>query len=195
MKKISLFLILFILLLYNAPYVFSQETDDFKNYPSYVDFNQFDFFKNHEKKVEVFIRPSILKFAAKATSKEDPELSNLLENLKMISVDVFQMDDIKVQEIKSIIDNVSKKLKSKNLEKIVSVKDEKDYVEIFTHIVGDKFSGIVIMALNGKEAVFVNIIGDIKPEQLEKLGGKFNIPNLKNMDTGVQKETDKKIKK
>jgi hypothetical protein len=195
MKKSSLFFVFLILLLSNAPYVFSQETDDFKNYPNYVDFNQLDFFKNHEKKVEVYLRPPLLKFAAKAASKEDPELSNLLENIKLISVNVFQIDDKIIQDIKIIINDVSKKLKSKNWENVVSVKNEKDYVEIYTQIIGDKFSGIVIMAVNGKEAVFVNVIGDIRPEQLEKLGGKFNIPNLKNIDTEKQKETDKGIKK
>jgi hypothetical protein len=122
-------------------------------------------------------------------------LSNLLENIKLISVNVFEIVEKNIQDIKIIINDVSKKLKSKNWENVVSFKNEKDYVEIYTQIIGDKFSGIVIMAVNGKEAVFVNVIGDIRPEQLEKLGGKFNIPNLKNIDTEKQKETDKGIKK
>lgn len=186
MKKLSLFFIFLILLLFNKPYISSQENEDFKNQPSYIDFNQFDFFKNHEKKVEIYLRPSILKFAAKAALKEDPELSNLLENIKLISVNVFQIDDKNIQDIKIIINDVSKKLKSKNWENVVSVKDKKDYVEIFTQIDKDKFSGFVIMAVNGKEAVFVNVVGDIRPEQLEKLSGKFNIPNLTKMGTGVE---------
>lgn len=195
MKKLSLFFVFLILLLFNKSYIFSQENEDFKNQPSYIDFNQFDFFKNHEKKVEVYLRPPLLKFAAKATLKDDPELSALLENIKLISVNVFQIDDKIIQNIKTVMNDVSKKLKSKNWENIVSVKDEKDYVEIYTQIVADKFSGIVIMAVNGSEAVFVNVIGDIRPEQLEKLGGKFNIPNLTKMDTEVKKETKKEIKK
>ena len=37
------------------------------------------------------------------------------------------------------------------------------------------------MVVNNKEAVFVNIIGNIDPEQLGKLSGQFNIPKLSDI--------------
>ncbi len=187
MKKLIFLLIVFILFGYNVSYLSAQEYDSFKGEPGYIDFEKFNFFKGKEKKVELSIKLSLLKFVAKTTEKNDPELSELLGNLSLIKVDVFPIDKTETDEITSIINKISGELKSKNWESIVRVKEPNEQVEIFFQLDDDKLSGLVVMAVNKKEAVFVNIIGKIDPEQLGKLSGKFNIPklddlNIKNME-------------
>jgi len=181
MKKLIFLLIIPVLFGYFTPYSSAQEYEDFKGAPGYIDFDNLSFFKDKEKKVEVSIKPPLLKFVSKVTSKEDPELSELLQNLQLIKVDVFDIDQTELDEVKSIIQSTSKELESKNWENIVRVKEKNEQVEIFTNFTNDQLSGFVIMVVNNKEAVFVNIIGNIDPEQLGKLGGKFNIPKLSDI--------------
>jgi hypothetical protein len=51
---------------------------------------------------------------------------------------------------------------------------------------------LVAVVLDGKEhAVFANVVGDIRPEQLAMLGDKFHIDPLKRLGNCGQKPADK----
>ncbi|NVM03576.1 MAG: DUF4252 domain-containing protein [Candidatus Helarchaeota archaeon] len=178
MKKLILLFIFSTFIGYNIPYSSAQEQKDYKEIPGYIDFDNLDFFKDKEKKVEVSIKAPLLKFASKITDKENPEVSKLIENLELIKVDVYPIDTTETDEVKSIVNRISKELESKDWERMVRVKEKNEQVEIFTKFANDQLSGFVVMAVSKKEAVFVNIIGNIDPAQLGKLGGKFNIPKL-----------------
>ena len=178
MKKLIFLFIASAFIWYSVPCTLAQENKDVKEAPGYIDFENLDLFKGIEKKVEVSIKGPLLKFVSKASATEDPELSKLLENLKLIKVDVFPIDKTITSEVESIINRVSKELESKNWERMVRVKDKEDRVEIYNQFIGEQLSGLVVMAVSDNEAVFVNIIGNIDPEQLGKLGDKFGIPKL-----------------
>lgn len=176
MKKLAY---LFVFILFFSS-VFAQEGESYKKHPGYVDFGNLDDFKEAEETVEVFIRGPLLKFVSKATANEDPSLSKLLDDLLLIKVDVFSIEKTQTKDVKSIIKKVSKKLASKKWEKMVRVKEPNEHVEVFTLFDNDyQLNGLVVMAVEeGDEAVFVNIVGKIDPEQLGKLSSKFNIPKL-----------------
>jgi len=178
MKRLIFLFIASAFIWYSVPCTSAQENEDTKEAPGYVDFENLELFKDIEKKVEVSIKGPLLRFVSKAAEKEDPELSRLLENLKLIKVDVFPMDKTTTSEVESAINRISKELESKNWERMVRVKDAKQRVEIYNQFIGDQLSGLVVMSVSNDEAVFVNIIGNIDPAQLGKLGDKFGIPKL-----------------
>jgi hypothetical protein len=52
----------------------------------------------------------------------------------------------------------------------------------------DTVQGLVVVVIDGnKEAVFVNVVGDIKPEQLSMLGDKLHIDPLKKIGDKIEK--------
>jgi uncharacterized protein DUF4252 len=61
------------------------------------------------------------------------------------------------------------------------VQEKNDDVAIYLKTRGkEAVEGLVVTVLDGrKEAVFVNIVGDIKLEKLAALGDKFNLDALK----------------
>jgi hypothetical protein len=64
-------------------------------------------------------------------------------------------------------------------------------VEVFTQFSknGESLSGLVVMAVEeNDEAVFVNIVGEIDPEQLGKLSNKFHIPKLDSIEIEHKKK-------
>jgi len=188
MRRLRILIITLCLLGANVSTVSAQEVEDYKYHKGYVDFSDFEGLNKIEKTVEVFLEGPILKFVSMASAGEDPELSQLLEDLKVIKVDVFQVERRLTEEVKSIIDNISSKLKSENWTRMVRVKEEDEQVEIFTQFTGNVMSGILVMAIDKDgEAVFVNIVGKIDPSQLGKLGGKFNIPNLDSIEIEDEK--------
>jgi hypothetical protein len=60
---------------------------------------------------------------------------------------------------------------------------------------GENVEGIVVVAAEPTELTIVNIVGDIKPEELGALGGKFGIPNIFFGNDGGKSKPKPVIKK
>jgi hypothetical protein len=181
MKKTILITALIILFI---PVAYAQQDEDYANHPGYIDFGSFEKFQDAEETVEVFIKGPLLKFVAKAAEDEDPDLAALLNNLKLVKVNVFSIDKFSIDEARSIMKSVSKKIDRNIWEMMVRTKEPGEYVEIYIQFgPNDSLTGLVVMAIEeDDEAVFVNIVGDIDPAQLGKLSDKFNIPKMNSLE-------------
>jgi len=182
MKKIII-LITALLILFTPP-LYAQQTDEYINHPGYIDFGSFDKLQGAEETVEVFIKGPLLKFVAKAAEFEDPDMASLLNNLKLVKVNVFSLDKFSMEEARNIMKSVSDKIDRNKWELMVRAKEPGEYVEVYTQF-GPKESmtGLVVMAVDEDDgAVFVNIVGDIDPAKLGKLSDKFNIPKLNSLE-------------
>ena len=60
-------------------------------------------------------------------------------------------------------------------EPIVQVKKTDEEVQIFMKLDGEAVQGLVVMAVDGDEAVFINIIGMIDPSQLSEVMDQFDV--------------------
>jgi hypothetical protein len=191
MKKTMILLVAFSLI---GSVVFAQTTEAYKEHPGYVDFGSFEKFQNAAKTVDISIKGPLLNFVSKITAGEDPELSQLLQNLLLIQVNVFSVKEQQIGDVNAIIQNASKTLTSRRWERMVRVQDQGEHVEVYTQF-GDTgaLTGLVVMALGkNQEAVFVNIVGTLDPEQLGKLSAKFNIPKLDELDFGNKEKVPEK---
>jgi hypothetical protein len=181
MKKATLIAALLIFL---TPAMYAQQADDYKNHPGYIDFGSFEKLQGAEETVEVFIKGPLLKFVAKASEYNDPELASLLNNLKLIKVNVFSINKFDIKEARDIMKSVSEKIDRNKWELMVRTREPGENVEVYTQFGPDNtLSGLVVMAIQeNKEAVFVNIVGKIDPAKLGKLSEKFNIPKLNSLE-------------
>ncbi len=165
--------------------VCAQNKEDYSKYPGYVDFGSLAPFMNSENMTEVNIEGYLLKMVSGMTSKEDPELSNLLKGLKLVKVYSFKVTGNNAKEISGKIDQIDKRLEDKNWNRIVKVKgaDENTNVYIKTTSDQNNIIGLVVTSLNkGGEAAFVNIVGSIDMDALGRLGNKFDIPSLEKIN-------------
>jgi hypothetical protein len=194
MKKIMLLFVAFSLL---GSVVFAQTSETYKEHPGYVDFGSFEQFQNAATVVEVSIKGPLLKFVSKAAAHEDPELSDLIDKLLLIRVNVFSIEDNQLDTVNGIIQNVSKTLSSAQWERMVRVQQEGEHVEVYMQFgEADSLTGLAVMAVGDNknregenlQAVFVNIVGTINPAQLGKLSAKFNIPELDRLEFGDTEE-------
>ena len=131
--------------------------------------------------VEVSLGRAVFAISAKLFEKSEPEVATLLRGLHQLQVNVVGMADDNRASVQEHIRKLRGELTGKGWERIVSVKDGKDDVAIFLKTRGEEaVEGLVVTVLDGdKEAVFVNIVGNIKPEQVATLGEKMNIEPLK----------------
>lgn len=135
--------------------------------------------------VEIDIHPGLMKFAAKLAGKQEPEAAELLSKIQHVRVNVVHLDDSNRADAVAKVAAVRAKLEADGWMRTVSVRDSKkgEDVRIYIQQSSDEaISGIVVTVIeNNKQAVFVNVVGDIRAEQLASLGAQFDIKPLREL--------------
>jgi len=148
------------------------QEDALKDLPGYVGFGELGAVYG-EPKVMINIGGTILKFVG-AAAKDDPEAAEIFSQLKGVRINVYDTKgdpDAAMQQL----NQVKGLLKTNHWEPIVQVNEDGEQAQIFLKVNGDKMEGLTVMAVNDEEAVFINIIGQLNPEQLGAVMDKFDV--------------------
>lgn len=154
----------------------------------YVDFGKLSDSSDGDS-VEINIKGALLSFAAKVAEKSEPKASELLKNLKQVRVNVLKLNEKNRAEITERAKSIRAQLTTDKWEQIVSVQDKKEDVGVYVKMNSDEsIQGLVVTVIDGaKEAVFVNIVGDIRADQLAEVADQLNIEPLKKMTGKLKK--------
>lgn len=150
--------------------------------PGHVDFGEFAAPENGQF-VEVNIQGNLINMIATLTEDSEPEVAKILRGLKSVRVNVIGLNEENTDKIKARIKSVRSQLSAAGWERVVTVQDKKEDVGLFVKLKGEEtVEGIAVTVLNGdSEAVFVNIVGEIRPEQIAKVGERLHIDPLKKI--------------
>lgn len=151
-----------------------------------VDFGAFTAAPGREF-VEINLKPGLLKFAARIVAQDEPAAADLLRNVRHVRVKVVGLDDSNHDATVSRIEEIRRVLETQGWEKIVTVradqKHNQDDVAIFLKSTSEEaIDGIVVTVIgHDGEAVLVNVVGKIKPEQIGELARHLNITPLEKL--------------
>jgi len=160
--------------------------------PGQVDFGSFSPPKGGGQFVEVNVPNNVIMLAARLVEKEQPDVAKLLNGLKQVTVNVIGLDDENRAELQKRAQTIRTDLAGKGWERIVTVQEKDQDVSVYLKMADSAIQGLVAVVLDGKQdAVFANVVGDIKPEQLAMLGEKFHIDPLKQIGLDAQKTEPK----
>lgn len=149
------------------------QEDALKGYAGYVDFGQLtDIFG--EPTVQISVGEALLKMVSSLSAEEDPEAAALFTRLKGVRVNVFENREIPAAGL-DLVRDVSSKLSAVGWESVVTVNSDDEQVRIFMKMNGESVEGITVMAVEPTEAVFVNVIGNISPDELERVMDNFDV--------------------
>jgi len=149
------------------------QEDALKGYPGYVDFGELTGIFG-EPTVQIAVGESLLNLVGSLSAQEDPEAAALFSRLNGVRVNVFENREIPAEGV-DFVKDVSAKLSSMGWESVVTVNSDDEQVRIFMKMNGDMVDGITVMAVEPTEAVFVNVIGNINPAELEKVMDNFDV--------------------
>jgi hypothetical protein len=158
--------------------------------PGQVDFGTFTAPAGGGEFVEVNVTSSLISLATKFLEKDQPDVAKVLQGLQLVHVNVIGLNDENRPDIQERVQGIRKDLEAKGWERIVKVQDKGQDVGVYLKTQNkDTVQGLVVVVIDGgKEAVFVNVVGDIKPEQLSMLGEKLHIDPLKKIGLEVEKK-------
>jgi hypothetical protein len=157
--------------------------------PGQVDFGTFSSPAGGGEFVEVNVTSSLISLATKFLEKDQPDVAQVLKGLQLVHVNVIGLNDGNRSDLVTRIQGVRKDLETKGWERIVMVQEKDQDVGVYLKTQNkDTVQGLVVVVMDGKkQAVFVNVVGDIKPEQLSMLGEKLHIDPLKKIGEKFEK--------
>lgn len=178
----TLIKILSVLVLLSATSLTAQEKD-YSGYAGFANFGDLTALQDGEMVTEILIEEKLLRMVAKFT-KDDEELSDLIGGLKLIKVNTFEVTPSNSEELMDRAKSIDKDLMAKNWDRIVKTKSRGEVANVYIKTAGeDEFVGITVVTVDeGGEAAFVNIVGSINMDTLGKLGQKFDIPGLDDIN-------------
>lgn len=149
------------------------QEDALKDLPGYVDFGELNSVFG-EPTVQISIGESLLNMVGALSAEEDPEAAELFRKLNGVRVNVFETEAMAEGSVE-LVKNISAQLSDLGWESVVTVNSADEQVRIFMKISGETVDGITVMAVEDTEAVFVNVIGNINPAELERVMDNFDV--------------------
>ena len=167
-----------------------KKAQDYTKHPGYVNFDALKIFDDQDAKIEVYLKQPMLNLVSKFIEHEDPDLFETLRSLQLVRVQVFDVTREMATKFDAESEKTVKALDEKGWERIVRVREDDERVFVYLKP-SDEYEwiqGIVVLAMEDfDEAVFVNIVGDIRPEDISKLGGHFGVEELDSIRYEVEK--------
>lgn len=117
--------------------------------------------------VQVELTPGLLAFARETTRATDPVTADLLSSIDGIRVRVYKSPE-NADDVLKYIEEASSRLQRADWQPIVNVQDDE---QVRVYMKGDEeaITGLTAMILDDNSAVFVNVAGTIRPDQLAQL--------------------------
>ena len=151
------------------------QEDELKTMPGYVAFESLDEVYG-EPKVRVNVGGFLLSLMSKA-AKNDPEAATVLEDLEGVRINVYSTGGVVAPAIDQL-QNAKNMLSNQNWEPIIQVNEDRQNVQVFIKADGEGVQGLTVMAVDADDAVFVNILGSIDPENLGAIMDQFDVDLL-----------------
>lgn len=136
--------------------------------------------------VEVNLHAALLKFASVFVDKEEPEVADLIRTIKHVRVNVVGYNESTRAETTDRVESVRRELETQGWTQMVTVKEVEQSQNVAVYVkmgTDESIEGLVVTVIdaNKKEVVLVNLVGNIKPEQIAMLGKRLNIEPLSKL--------------
>jgi len=110
------------------------------------------------------IGPTLLHFAASHID-DDPEVRDLLKGLDGVRIRIYEING-DAGRVATRIDNMSRHLQDDGWEPVMLIREENEATHMLLRVVDQQISGMTVLVSDGdSEAVVVNLMGEIKPQQ------------------------------
>ncbi len=162
--------------------------------PGQVDFGKFTPPDDGGQFVEIQINSNLLSLAAQMVEKQQPDAARLLRSVQRVHVNVIGLTDENRAEMQKRVRQIRHDLDAEGWDHNVAVQDKDgEDVGVYTKTRGgEALAGLVVTVIDPKDSVvLINIVGDIRPEQVAVLGDKLNIEPLKDVGAALKEAAPK----
>jgi hypothetical protein len=120
--------------------------------------------RDTDRVMNISIGPALLHFAARYIDDE-PETRDLLRSLDGVRIRIYEIDG-DASRVAQRIFSMSEHLQEDGWEPVLLEREQDEEVHMLLRMNNDHISGMIVLVSDGEsEAVIVNLMGEIRPEQ------------------------------
>ncbi|MFC1695032.1 DUF4252 domain-containing protein [Pseudomonadota bacterium] len=145
--------------------------------------------RDTDQVMSLSIGPSVLRFAASHVD-DDPEVRELLRSLDGIRIRIYEIDG-DAGRVALRVNAMSSHLQEDGWEPVMLVRQENEATHMLLRVVDDRICGLTVLVSDGdSEAVVINLMGKIKPEQFGDvmLALEVDAPGVGDVELAVSEE-------
>jgi hypothetical protein len=117
-----------------------------------------------DRVLSLSVGPALLGFAARHVD-DDPETQALLRSLDGVRIRIYEIDG-DARRVAARMGRMSDRLQQDGWEPVMLVRSEDEQAHMLLKVVGEQVRGMTVLVCDGdSEAVVINLMGDIRPEQ------------------------------
>jgi hypothetical protein len=154
------------------------EERDYSKLPGYVDFSTLGKFKEEEAVVEVYLHDELLDMVSEMTVGADPELGEVLAKLDLVRVQRYELDVKRIEDVEKKTESMAAKLEGQGWMQVVRVRERDEHIYVYFKLGKEMLNGITVVAIEDEFVTLANVVGEIDPKAVGKLGRRFNIDEL-----------------
>jgi len=146
--------------------------------------SQFDKFEDIDGVTSVVVTQKAFSLMSKIGSESDEEYMELIKNIESLRVFATESAEVAIQMEKA----AASYLKSANLEKLMTVKEEGSNIAIYVRegksedYVKELFMFVKDSEKTSQESVIISLTGDINLNQIAKLTEKMDLPGGEHLE-------------
>jgi hypothetical protein len=163
----------------------------------FADFGKFTLPPAGGEFVQVNVSSNLIAIAARLVEKAEPDAAKMLRGVRAVRVNVLGVTPENRADLEERIKQVRTDLDTRGWECVVTARKEKDDVCVYLKTQGEEVvKGLVVTAMkDGKQAAFINVAGDIRPDQLAELGEKLKLKELEQAGRKLKQPEKRKTKR
>ena len=136
------------------------------------------------------IGPALLRFAARHV-EDDPETRALLRSLDGVRIRIYEIDGDPAR-VATRMDDMSRKLADTGWERVLLVREAQEQAHMLVRLDGDRICGMTVLVSDGdEEAVVINLMGDIQPQQFGGVMAALDVDAAGVADVEPREQTDR----
>lgn len=157
--------------------------EDIEKMPGYVALDRYITIPTEaETSIEVFLKAPLLRMVSAATRGDEPELAEMIDGISLIRVQGFSVEAENLARCREEIAALAAGMEESGWERVARIREGDELIHVYLKTNGEGVDGLMMMGFEEPdEAIFVNIVGDIDPAQIGRLGSKFNIAPLDSL--------------
>ena len=143
-----------------------------------------------DRVMNLSLGPTILHFAAGHVDDE-PEVRELLRSLDGVRIRIYEIDG-DVSRVAQRIDRMSGHLQQDGWEPVMLVREEDEQTHMLLKTVDGQIRGMTVLVSDGdSEAVVINLMGTIEPEQFSDVMVALDVdtPGAENVKVASEQES------
>jgi hypothetical protein len=155
--------------------------------PGYVDLGGLGL-QREEASLEISLEGPLIRMVAEAMRTEDAGFAELLDKLRAIRVQTFELDGLDAEAILRRGEETVRQLESLGWSPVVRIREDDQRVYLYLRETGSTIAGVWVMAADLTDSItLVNIVGDFDPVELGRLGASLHIDPLEMLGNAARR--------